>query len=177
MVKFSVETALWTWSLIARSDVIRRLMDTKNLANNVVRVAIYVRVACVGGSDRRDVIRQRLELEKYAKDRNWQVVRVYIDAGVSGRGSGGPELKALVSDAERSPRPFDILLVRNLSRLSGDIVSLMWRMDHLESLGLYVWFPGGESSPIDYWSKWSETWESAYNALEPADKQHTRKRK
>ena len=55
-----------------------------------IRVAIYARVSTTNHGQ--DVNMQVRELRQFAEARGWQIVDVYIDAGVSGTKDSRPEL-------------------------------------------------------------------------------------
>jgi DNA invertase Pin-like site-specific DNA recombinase len=59
------------------------------------RVAIYLRVS----KDDQTSDNQRLELERVAEQRNWNVIEIYLDHAVSGRKDKRPALDRMLRDA------------------------------------------------------------------------------
>jgi len=57
----------------------------------------------------------------------WQETHVYRDAGISGASvEGRTGLLALLTASEQKPRPFDVLLVDDSSRLARDLADAVW---------------------------------------------------
>jgi DNA invertase Pin-like site-specific DNA recombinase len=102
------------------------------MTNAVKRAALYVRVS----TDLQSVENQVRELEEIAKRRNWSVVEIYRDAGISGAKGRDqrPGLDAMLNDAGR--RRFDILMVWAIDRLGRSLVDLLSTIQHLEAVGV-----------------------------------------
>jgi site-specific DNA recombinase len=63
---------------------------------------------------------------------------IYLDEAISGVGSDRPALVRLLDDAERSPRPFDIVLMDDTSRLSRNLGEAFRIYERLNFLGVRV---------------------------------------
>jgi len=95
------------------------------------RVAFYVRVS----TDGQTTENQRLELEKVAQARGWEVVTVFDDNGVSG--SKGREYRgqydALIKDATRGK--FDLVAAWSVDRLGRSLQDLVGFLNELRDVG------------------------------------------
>ena len=95
------------------------------------RVAFYVRVS----TDGQTTENQRLELEKVASARGWEVVTVFNDNGVSG--SKGREYRtqfdALIKDATRGK--FDLVAAWSVDRLGRSLQDLVGFLSELHGVG------------------------------------------
>jgi DNA invertase Pin-like site-specific DNA recombinase len=69
------------------------------------RVGIYARVSTADQTPESQV----LDLHRYAVERGWDAVRVYVDHGVSGTKDSRPSLDTLMDDARK--RKLDVVLV------------------------------------------------------------------
>ena len=83
------------------------------------RVALYARVAAPMQTEVGALNQQLRGMHEFARQKGWEVVAEYIDAGESGTPMDRPQLKALLQAAEEGA--FDILLVYELSRLSRSV--------------------------------------------------------
>ena len=76
---------------------------------------------------------QLAKLQQFATERGWifSENHVYTDEEISGATLDRPGLRSLLADAESKPRPFDVLLLEDASRLSrkqSDILNLCERL-------------------------------------------------
>jgi DNA invertase Pin-like site-specific DNA recombinase len=96
------------------------------------RAALYVRVS----TDAQTVENQINELKAIAERRDWQVVEVYRDAGISGaKGRADrPGLDHLLKDASR--RRFDVVMAWAIDRLGRSLIDLLGTIQHLEAVGV-----------------------------------------
>lgn len=70
-------------------------------------------------------------------DWTWQDQHVYTDAGISGSSiEGRSGLQALLSAAATAPRPFDVLLVDDSSRVARDLADAVRILQQLKFLGI-----------------------------------------
>jgi DNA invertase Pin-like site-specific DNA recombinase len=94
------------------------------------RAAIYLRVST--DEQRESLDAQERGARAWCERTGAAVVAVYRDEGVSGaewtRRAGVLDLRA---DAARSPRPWDVLVVRDLDRLGRDAIRLPELLSHL----------------------------------------------
>jgi site-specific DNA recombinase len=97
-----------------------------------LRVAAYARYS----TDRQNPLSTEDQLAKcreYARERGWLYSQehVYADSEVSGATLDRPGLRLLLAAAESKPRPFDVLLLEDASRLSrkqADVLNLCERL-------------------------------------------------
>ena len=90
-------------------------------------VVIYLRVSTKDG--RQTTVNQRLELEKFIKRHEWNLVHVYEDHE-SGQTADRPDFKRMFTDAERGK--FDMLLFWSLDRFTRE--GSLPTLKHLERL-------------------------------------------
>lgn len=95
------------------------------------RVAFYVRVS----TDGQTTENQRLELEKVAKMRDWDVVTVFDDNGVSGAKGreGRKQFDLLIKDATR--KKFDVVAAWSVDRLGRSLQDLVAFLGELHGVG------------------------------------------
>jgi DNA invertase Pin-like site-specific DNA recombinase len=96
------------------------------------RVALYARVSTSNGQQ--DPEMQLRELREYAQRRELQIVKEYVDNGVSGSKDSRPALNQLMIDAHS--RKFDAVLVWKLDRFGRSLRHLVNALAELEALGL-----------------------------------------
>jgi DNA invertase Pin-like site-specific DNA recombinase len=97
-----------------------------------MRVAIYARVST--SNNGQDPTMQTRELREYCERRGWQVVREYVDVGVSGTKEKRPELDHLMSDAHR--RKFDAVAVWKFDRFARSVSHLLRALETFKALGV-----------------------------------------
>ena len=95
-----------------------------------LRAALYMRVSTVDQHPEN----QAHELRKFAEQRGYEIVREYVDHGISGAKVRRPQLDKLLSDARRSP--FDVVLVWSCDRLARSTKHFLEILDELNSLGI-----------------------------------------
>jgi DNA invertase Pin-like site-specific DNA recombinase len=94
----------------------------------VKRAALYLRVST---GDQR-VANQLPDLEALARQRGWQIVHVYQDAGISGARTRRPGLDQMLADARQGK--IDIVLAWAADRIARsvkDFIDLLTEFDHL----------------------------------------------
>jgi DNA invertase Pin-like site-specific DNA recombinase len=96
------------------------------------RTALYVRVS----TDHQTVENQIAELKQVADCREWAVVEIYRDAGISGAKGRDkrPGLDAMLNDAGR--RKFDVVMAWAIDRLGRSLIDLLATIQHLEAVGV-----------------------------------------
>jgi putative DNA-invertase from lambdoid prophage Rac len=77
---------------------------------------------------------QLAELRKYVEARGWELVREYVDKGVSGTKESRPSLNDLLRDAKK--RKLDIVICWRLDRLGRNLRHLILLLDELTALGV-----------------------------------------
>jgi len=92
----------------------------------------------------------------YAESREWSLLveHTYTDAALSGASLDRPGIQALLTAAERQPRPFDVLLVDDSSRVSRDLADAVRFLQRLKFHGVRVIYI---SQQIDSASEQAET--------------------
>jgi DNA invertase Pin-like site-specific DNA recombinase len=94
------------------------------------RAAIYLRVSTVDQHPET----QGIELRQFAKQRGYEIVREYVDHGVSGTKVRRPALDQLLKDANR--HKFDAVLVWSSDRLARSTKHFLQVLDDLSELGI-----------------------------------------
>ncbi|MBC8554482.1 MAG: recombinase family protein [Candidatus Brocadiales bacterium] len=94
------------------------------------KVAIYVRVSTKDQS----VDMQLSDLERYSKERDLNVFKVYKDNGVSGTKETRPALSELMNDARK--RKFDTVLVWRFDRFARSTKHLVTALYEFRNLGI-----------------------------------------
>ncbi len=95
------------------------------------RVGIYARVSTLNDQSPEPQLR---DLRELAARRNFQVVREYVDKGVSGAKGSRPGLNDLMADARRGR--FDAILVWKLDRLGRSLIHLVLLLEEFKELGV-----------------------------------------
>lgn len=96
------------------------------------RAALYLRVS----TDGQTTENQRLELERVAESRGWDIAGTYQDKGISGAkfGKDRPELARLRKDAARGK--FDIVLAWSIDRIGRSTAQVSAFMEEMEAVGV-----------------------------------------
>jgi DNA invertase Pin-like site-specific DNA recombinase len=94
------------------------------------KAAIYARIST---SDQ-NIDSQLYALRELAAQRGFEVVREYLDRGVSGRRARRPGLDALMADARR--KNFSVILVSAFDRVARSVKHFLQVMDEFDSLGV-----------------------------------------
>jgi site-specific DNA recombinase len=97
---------------------------------NQKRAAIYKRVSTIEqAKEGYSLDSQEKNLQKYCSFKNYHVVGIYADEGISGKDTiNRPSYMSLMSDAKE--RKFDIVVIWTVSRLSRSVADLYntWKM-------------------------------------------------
>jgi len=93
-------------------------------------VALYCRVST---SEQSPEMQQDSLLE-YAKRRNWQVYREYVDQGISGTVESRPALNDLMADARKGK--FDIVMVWRFDRFARSLAHLIEALNEFSRIGI-----------------------------------------
>ena len=103
-----------------------------------MRAALYLRVSTDEQASSLDA--QESGARAWCERTGHAVVHVYRDEGVSGgEWKHRPGVQQLRADAEHRPRPWDLVVVRDLDRLGRDAIRLPELLSHLRDHGLEVW--------------------------------------
>src|SRR5262245_17340880 len=104
-----------------------------------VRVACYARFS--SDLQRQTSLDDQLAAaQRYAHAHGWTVLsdQVYTDAGLSGASLERPGIQSLLAAAAQQPRPFDVLLVDDSSRVARDLADAVRFMQQLQFFGVRV---------------------------------------
>lgn len=99
---------------------------------SVKQAALYLRVS----TKEQNTDNQRIELERVAKAKGWQVVATYEDEGISGAKGRDkrPAYDQVLKDATRAK--FDVVMAWDVSRLGRSLAGLVQALDDLHSNGI-----------------------------------------
>ena len=103
------------------------------------RVAAYARV-----SDGKDAMLHSLSAQVsyfsayIQKQPGWDYAGVYVDQALTGTKDSRPEFQRMLEDCRTGK--IDILLVKSISRLARNTVTLLETVRELKSLGVDIWF-------------------------------------
>jgi DNA invertase Pin-like site-specific DNA recombinase len=85
----------------------------------------YIRVSTPGQAKEGESLRtQREAIERYAQDREWALIEVYADEGISGVKNNRPALTALLEDAEKIKFEF-VIIHSQFGRNARDLLNNM----------------------------------------------------
>jgi site-specific DNA recombinase len=107
-----------------------------------MRAAIYARYS----SDMQNPVSIEDQIRKcrqYADSKGWTVLDDFVlsDAGVSGASIHQREgLKALIALSDAKPRPFDLLLIDDTSRLGRNLTDVLKISDHFKDQDVFLYF-------------------------------------
>ena len=93
------------------------------------RAALYSRVS----TDGQNTEGQEAELKEYAKNRGWELTRIYRDK-MSGARSSRPALDELMADARK--RKMDIVLVWRFDRFARSVSHLLQALETFRTVGI-----------------------------------------
>ena len=95
-----------------------------------MKVAVYCRVS----TDDQTVENQKRDLLRYCQSREWDVVQVFEDTGISGAQRDRPALDDLMKQARQ--RRFDVVLVARFCRFARSTEHLLAALNEFRSLGV-----------------------------------------
>ncbi|WP_225100475.1 recombinase family protein [Streptomyces sp. CoH27] len=109
-------------------------------SRRTLRAVDYLRVSTEDQKKGYGVARQSRKTTRHIALKQWQHAGTYKDEGVSGslEAADRGDLKRLMEDAQKTPRPFDIVVVPD-GRVIGGKGRVFWRwVWALEDIGVYV---------------------------------------
>ncbi len=109
-----------------------------NKKSPTLRIAFYMRVSSFEQDVENSIGGQRTNLRVVAAALGGVIVREYVDEGIPGKRDDRPEFQQMMRDSQQKPRPFDILLIWDQSRLSRKNTTALTAIEKLESLGIEV---------------------------------------
>lgn len=95
-----------------------------------MRTAIYVRVSMREQVEGYSLDAQEQACRQLAKDRGYEIVRIYRDEGLSGKTTERPAFQQMMRDAEAGM--LDLVLVHKLDRFSRSVVDVLLSLQVLE---------------------------------------------
>ena len=60
-------------------------------------------------------------MEAYCRSKGWEIVKIFKEAGASGRDDNRPAFQDMIYEATKTPRPVDVILTITTSRFSRDV--------------------------------------------------------
>jgi len=104
-----------------------------------MKTVAYCRVSTNKEDQLNSLETQRNFFENYSKKNNFSLIKIYADEGKSGtKTKNRPQLLRLLSDAGRNE--FDLVLIKDVSRLARNTVDFLTSMRRLKALGIKVVF-------------------------------------
>lgn len=97
----------------------------------VIRAAIYARVSTLNGQNA-DV--QTRVIEEYCQRRGFEIFRVYVDRGGSGKKDSRPQLNRMMEDAHQGR--FDVIVVARFDRFARSVSHLLRALETFNALGI-----------------------------------------
>ena len=102
-----------------------------------MKVALYLRVSTARQAEKDlSIPDQRNQLERWSKDRGWNVVAEYVEPGASATDDRRPQFQRMMDDAARPDRPFEAVLVHSFSRFFRDSFQFEMHRRSLEKNGV-----------------------------------------
>jgi site-specific DNA recombinase len=112
------------------SQTLRTMRRTEK---TLKRCGVYVRVSTEKQVDRQSLSTQTEQLKNYAELHEWQVSKIFCDAGISAKDVQRPALQEMIEWA-RTGR-IDVVLVTKIDRISRNLGDLLQLVDDLQSWG------------------------------------------
>ena len=101
----------------------------------MIRVAIYSRTASDSPTNNIDVqIKSCMKIIEHNPD--WELAGIYSDPNTSGFTDNRPGFQQMLNDAEN--KKFDLILTKDISRLSRNTNLLFKTLEHLKNCGIRV---------------------------------------
>lgn len=95
-----------------------------------MRVALYPRVSGMEQATEGYSIGEQIDrMKKYCEARDWQVYKIYTDAGFTGANMDRPGLQEMIKDSEKDV--FDMVLVYKLDRLSRSQKDVLYLVEDI----------------------------------------------
>ena len=104
-----------------------------------LKIAAYCRVSTSSSEQLTSLENQKHFFEEYARKNNYELYRIYADKGISGKAlKNREEFLQMLSDSEK--KPFDMLVVKDISRFARNTVDFLVGIRKLRSYGVDVRF-------------------------------------
>jgi hypothetical protein len=111
-----------------------------------IRTAIYAR-CCSGVPEDSNAAEQILACTEYAQKQGWKIVEEFVQTDIGAAGisfTGCKCLMHLVEAAQREHRPFDCVLVADISRLGRSLDRVTKLVNIIHGCGVFVQTARGE---------------------------------
>ncbi|TYR75539.1 recombinase family protein [Rossellomorea vietnamensis] len=96
-----------------------------------MRIACYLRVSTSEQADEGySIAAQKNRLEAFCTSQGWDIVRWYIDEGISAKDTKRPELQSMLNGVRK--KVFDVVLVYRLDRLTRSVLDMYQLLQEFE---------------------------------------------
>jgi site-specific DNA recombinase len=127
-------------------------MESKPNNSPPLRVAGYRRVSMRDQVDNFSLDAQENSIRQYAEKHGWQLVEMYVDAGISAKkGSHRPAFERLLKDASQDK--FDVVVVDKIDRFYRHLNGLLTTLDTLNSYNVSF---ASVQEQLDFTSPWGK---------------------
>lgn len=110
-------------------------MIQDNAKSRPCRAVGYRRVSMPDQVNGHSLDAQETNIRRYADEHDWQLVEIYVDAGISAKkGSRRPAFERLLRDAKDGK--FDVIIVDKIDRFYRYLGGLLTTLDQLNSCGV-----------------------------------------
>lgn len=104
-----------------------------------MKIAAYCRVSTSSSEQLSSLENQKLFFEEYARKNGFKLHKIYADKGISGKAlKNRGEFLQMLNDSEK--KPFDMLVVKDISRFARNTVDFLTGIRKLRSHGIDVRF-------------------------------------
>ena len=98
-----------------------------------IQAVMYLRCS----TNSQETLNQKLILEEVAKQRNWEITKIYSDEGITGDGSKKrPQFDLMIRDATQGK--FEMILAYSVCRISRNLSQLVSFLNEMNSLNVGV---------------------------------------
>jgi len=119
--------------------VIRKVIPTDMPQEKVLRVAAYARVSCDNDDMRHSLNLQVSHYSQYIQSHpGWAYAGVYMEQPHTGTSEARPEFQHMLTDCRAGL--IDLILVKSISRLGRNTVTLLNAVRELRDLGIGIYF-------------------------------------
>ncbi|MGI4878215.1 MAG: recombinase family protein [Janthinobacterium lividum] len=113
--------------------------STRTVETARLRAVAYCRVSTKRQAENElSLVEQQAEIERFCARKGWVLVAEYVERGASGTSGRRPVLQKMLGDARSRPRPFEIVVVFNLSRFFRNLVESETTRATLAKSGIQV---------------------------------------
>jgi site-specific DNA recombinase len=115
------------------------MSDHSNMVTEM-RAVLYCRKSTV--QEHGESVERQAELARaFAKARGWEIIETFVDDALSGADFTNRDgLARMLAAAQRKPRPFDVIVTMDDSRLGRDQFRTGYLLQQITDAGVQVWF-------------------------------------